>query len=361
METLVYDIYELDQFHFDMNLQKMNLESLRSMFLIASHDLRAMYIYILDIYTRLLLYKESLYDISDSVLKEILYIYAPIAAQMGLWQIKEKMEDIAFEMMYPDQYQRVQSLLYEEKELSEQFLHTFEEDIKHQLDTIGISYTVTSRTKHIYSLYKKMILKGLSIDQVYDLFAIRIITQTELDCYKVLTLLHSHFQPDVSRIKDYIAVPKSNGYRSIHTTLTIDDIHKVEVQVRTEEMDREASVGQAAHFIYSNFKKSQRMTDQQRKLHESLNNTLQDIQYGKSSHIDTVFENTIFVTLNKKKIVSVDNGMVLGDFLKKQYPYSYRKLAQPKINKKKQKDSYVLQNGDMIETRFQTGFFITVR
>lgn len=179
--------------------------------------------------------------------EETLKIYAPIAHRLGMFKIKEELEDLAFMYLYPDKYFSLKSKVEEKLKFSEERLNEYAESIKKELNKHKIKAVVEGRTKHLYSIWQKMIRKGKSLDEIYDYIALRIITEDTSSCYAALGIIHSIWSPIPGRIKDYIATPKFNGYKSLHTTIITHRGEPLEIQIRDWEMHEEAEYGLAAH------------------------------------------------------------------------------------------------------------------
>lgn len=237
-------------------------ESLRKLFVATSEDVRVMIIKLAD---RLHNIKTLNFVPEEKQLRiatETLEIYAPIAYRLGIRTISKQLEDYAFPYVYPEDYERVQELLTEQREQTDKELESFHKTLKKKLAEAGFKTARTSfRTKGIYSLYQKLERKNWDIDRVYDLSAIRVIVDSVGECYQILGVVHGTWRPIPGRVKDYIAFPKPNGYQSIHTDiLTGHGGHSVEIQIRTEAMHREAEYGIASHLAYKEAGKDSKKT-----------------------------------------------------------------------------------------------------
>ncbi len=184
--------------------------------------------------------------------EETMVVYAPIAHRLGIGQIKNRLEDLSFYYIYPNAYKEIDSYIKGHSQSLQLKLNTFIQKIKNLMILNGFKendFEIFGRVKHYYSMYQKMQRKGIGIDEILDLIAIRVLVKDDIDCYKVLGLLHIHYKPIISRFKDYVTLPKENGYSTIHTTL-FDDDGIVETQIRTYEMHKTAEFGIAAHWHY---------------------------------------------------------------------------------------------------------------
>lgn len=182
--------------------------------------------------------------------KETMEIYAPLANRLGLYSMKWELEDLSFKYLYPEEYHELVEGINKKREERLKFIEKIMADIRVQLKKQHIDAEVTGRAKHLYSIYRKMKRDNKTLDQIYDLFALRILVNSIKDCYAALGVVHEMYSPMPGRFKDYIAVPKPNMYQSIHTTLLGDKGTPFEVQIRTWDMHRVAEYGIAAHWAY---------------------------------------------------------------------------------------------------------------
>ena len=226
-------------------------ESLRKMFLSMARDLRVILIKFADRLHNLRTLDALPREKQLRIARETLEIYAPIAGLLGIWRLKWQMEDICFKHIYPEEYKKLEYKYEVEKKVERnQYIQKVKTILGQKLKEANISYEIQGRFKHLYSIYLKMQKKERKFDEIHDVFALRIIVPTISDCYKTLGLIHSLWKPDAKRFKDYIAVPKPNGYRSLHTTVFGIEGKATEFQIRTHEMDEEAHYGIAAHWYY---------------------------------------------------------------------------------------------------------------
>jgi len=226
-------------------------ESLRKLFVAVSQDLRVLIIKLADRLHNIRTLEYVPEDKRERIAMETLEIYAPIAYRLGIKKLSRALEDNAFAYVYPDEYQNIVDLLKERKDADEKQLKKFIRSLNKTLAENGMrDAKIDYRIKGLYSLYCKLKRKKTHIGKIYDIAAVRIIVPTVADCYSVLGVLHSVWRPLPGRIKDYIAFTKPNGYQSIHTTLFIGDGSIVEVQIKTEQMHREAEYGVASHILY---------------------------------------------------------------------------------------------------------------
>jgi GTP pyrophosphokinase len=185
------------------------------------------------------------------IAKETLEIYAPLAYRLGIKSLQRELEDLAFAYVYPKEFDEIKKILKKKKEEVEKHLDNFEKSLKKELAKNGVTeFKMDHRVKSMYSLYKKLEKYKWDVESIYDISALRVTVKEVSDCYRILGIVHGAWRPLPDRIKDYIASPKLNGYRSIHTTIFSGDGGIIEVQIRTEEMHKEAEYGVASHLSY---------------------------------------------------------------------------------------------------------------
>lgn len=226
--------------------------SFRKMLVTSVKDVRVLVVKLCDRLHNMLTLDALPSNKQKRISEETLVVYAPIAHRLGISTLKNELEDRSFYYIFPQEYRKIDEYFFNHKQAIQLKLNAFIQKVKKGLIQEGVpegDFQITSRIKRHYSIYLKMQRKGISIDEVLDLLAIRIITKTELDCYKILGIIHLQYKPIMSRFKDYIALPKENGYQTIHTTV-FDDSAIFEVQIRTENMHKSAEYGIAAHWKY---------------------------------------------------------------------------------------------------------------
>jgi GTP pyrophosphokinase/guanosine-3',5'-bis(diphosphate) 3'-pyrophosphohydrolase len=226
--------------------------SFRKMLIHSVEDYRVIIIKLCDRLHNLLTLDALKPNKQKRISEETLVVYAPMAHRLGMSVLKNELEDLSFQYVFPDEYKKIYEYVNSQQQAMHLQLNSFIQKIKSNLKNEGYSeddYKIYSRVKHSYSIYMKMQRKGISIDEVLDLLAIRVLAKTSVDCYKILGLIHLHFKPLISRFKDYIALPKDNGYQTIHTSV-FDGLNVYEVQIRTFDMHDTAENGVAAHWQY---------------------------------------------------------------------------------------------------------------
>ena len=232
--------------------EKESAENIRLMLLATARDVRVIIIKLADKLHNMRTLNFQKPDKVRRISEEVLDIYAPIAGRLGMFRIKSELEDLAFAHIREDQFERIQQFLVQSQGEREDYIEKLNRILVQRLAEINISARIEGRAKHIYSIYQKMIGRDKSLSQIYDLRGVRIIVPEIRDCYGVLGIVHTLWPPIQGRFKDYIAMPKSNGYQSLHTSVVGPDGKALEIQIRTEEMDELAEYGVAAHWIYKN-------------------------------------------------------------------------------------------------------------
>ena len=246
--SLVEGVTKLSMMHFDSR-EAAQAENFRKMLLSMSKDLRVIFIKLADRLHNMRTIEFLKDEKRQRIAAETRDIYAPLAHRLGMAGIKRELEDLSLKVLDPDAYQELSQRIQVRKKERETFLNGVMDGLRDALKAAGLKAEVNGRPKHFHSIYQK-IRAGKALEQVYDLFGIRIITHTRNDCYRALGVVHDQFDPVAERFKDYIATPKSNMYQSLHTTVLTIDGEMVEVQIRTWDMHRTAETGVAAHYVY---------------------------------------------------------------------------------------------------------------
>lgn len=260
------------------------------------------------------------YEKQQRIAKETLEVYAPIAHRLGIAEIKNELEDLSFYYIDNEKYHEIARLVDNKKAERDSQIAQMIEDISKLLDSQHIPFRIFGRSKHLYSIYKKMIRKNKRFDEILDLLAIRIVTKTELNCYEILGYIHATYRPIPGRLKDYIAMPKMNLYRSLHTTVVGIDGRIYEIQIRTEEMDEIAEKGVAAHWAYKEGNYDSRR--EQKEIVKELDwlNAFSDDQNENSAsdYMDTVigdvFNANVYCMTPKGRVIDLPVGSTPIDF-----------------------------------------------
>lgn len=339
-------------------VQEKQVENYRRMFLAMGKDIRVILIKLADRLhnMRTLKYVSRERQISNA--KETLDLYAPLANRLGLYSIKAELEDLGFKYLYPEEYRELAEGINKKKDERLKFIEKIMDDIRVQLKKKRIDAEVTGRAKHLYSIYRKMKRDNSTLDQIYDLFAMRIIVNSVKDCYAALGVVHEMYNPMPGRFKDYISVPKPNMYQSIHTTLLGEKGTPFEVQIRTWDMHRIAEYGIAAHWAYkeANFlgrgRKNVIVTeDKLAWLRETLEwqQEMQDPEQFLDNLKTELFEDEVYVFTPKGLIKVLPKGATPIDFAYSVHAEIGNHMTGCKINSKMMPIITPLNSGDIIE------------
>jgi GTP pyrophosphokinase len=330
-------------------------ESLRKMFLAMAEDVRVILIKFCDRLHNLRTLDAQPEEKRLRIAKETMEIYIPIADLLGIWRLKWQMEDICFKYIYPEEYKKLEYKYEVEKRTERnQYIQRIKDVLGQKLLEQGINYKIEGRFKHLYSIYKKMQTKDRKFDEIYDVFALRIIVPSVSDCYKALGIVHSIWKPKSNRFKDYIAVPKPNGYRSLHTTVFGLENKTTEFQIRTMEMQEESLYGVPAHWHYKqkNNEKEKKQPNWVReilKIQQESKNTDDFINELKIN----VFQNRIFVFSPKGDVFDLPEGSTPVDFAFLVHTEIGNKMTGSLINNKIAPLDQILKNGDLVEITIQ--------
>ena len=295
----------------------------RKIFIAMAKDVRVIIIKLVDRLhnMRTLMYQPV--EKQKKISQETLQVYAPIAHRLGLAEIKNELEDLSFMYLENEKYHEIANLLEAKKSEREAIVEQMIINIDHMLADKKIEYRIFGRSKHIYSIYHKMETKNKTFDEIYDLYAIRIITKTELNCYEILGYIHNSYKPINGRLKDYIAMPKSNMYQSLHTSVLDGNGNIFEVQIRTEEMNMIAEMGVAAHWAYKEGKYNN--ATEQKEIENKLgwyHDMISMMNESKLAHPTEfmsqikkeIFEANVYVMTPKGRIIELQNGSTPLDF-----------------------------------------------
>src|SRR3989441_9535587 len=283
--------------------------------------------------------------------RETLDIYAPLAHRLGIGQIKWELEDLAFRNLEPEAYEDVVSRIARERGERESLVNDLREVLARELEKVGIQAEITGRPKHIYSVWQKMTKENKDFSEIYDLSAIRVHVETVRDCYGVLGVVHSLWKPVPGRFKDYVAMPKSNGYQSLHTTAITSTGEPIEIQIRTQEMHRVAEFGVAAHWTYKEGGKAASF-DQKLSWLRSLLEWQTEVGDAES-FVDTVkidlFQDEVYVFTPKGDVLNLPAGSTPVDFAYRIHTEVGHRCVGAKVNGRMVPLDYELKNGEIIE------------
>jgi len=348
---LVNGVTKLGAIVFD-NKEERQAENLRKMFLAMSKDIRVLIIKLADRLHNLRTINYMNNDKIQDKCRETLEIYAPLASRLGIYAMKFELEDISFEHLYPAAFRELTSKVTAKNEERQHALDLVIEEIKESLDDLDIHYEIAGRSKHLYSIYKKMEFQHKQLDEIFDLMAVRIIVDTVKDCYSVLGIVHTMWKPIPGRFKDYIAMPKPNMYQSIHTTVIGESGRPFEIQIRTYEMHHIAEYGIAAHWKYkegvSDSQEEEVKLAWLRQTLEWQKDMYDPAEFMESLKVD-LFENQVFVFTPQGDVIELPAGSTPLDFAFKIHSDVGAKCVGAKVNGKMVPIDHKLENGNIIE------------
>ena len=330
-------------------MEEQQMENLRKMFMAMSKDIRVILIKISDRLhnTRTLQYQTPAKQISKSM--ETMEVYAPLAHRLGMQKIKWELEDTSLQYLDPEGYQEIIDYLKKNEDSANSFMNAIQSKITTRLASVGIHGSIYGRIKHTYSIYRKMRAQNKTIDELYDLYAFRVIVDNIADCYNVLGHIHDLFNPIPGRFKDYISTPKPNMYQSLHTTVIGSQGIPFEVQIRTWEMHQTAEYGVAAHWKYKQHagEGSEKEFEWVRRLLENQQDVEAD-DYIHSLKVD-MFDDEVFVFTPKGKVISLPAGSTPIDFAYAIHSGVGNSMIGAKVNNRIANIDTTLKNGDIVE------------
>lgn len=327
-------------------------ESLRKMFLAMADDIGVVLIKLADRLHNMRTLQYMPIEKQQKTAQQTLEIYAPLANRLGIWQLKTELEDLAFKYLMPHEYQTIRGQLVTRGKAVEDYVERVKEILHDALAEQGINARLTGRTKHIYSIYRKMNLKRRQLDEIYDVIGIRVIVEEKRDCYGALGVIHDMWHPIPGEFDDYVATPKESMYRSLHTAVIGPEGHALEIQIRTEEMHESAEYGVAAHWRYKEGRKSDARVEakiawlrQLMEWREEMNDAEEFVESLKSD----VFKDQIYVFTPRGDIIELPAGATPLDFAYRIHTEVGHHCVGAKINDRMIRLDHKLQNGDVVE------------
>jgi GTP pyrophosphokinase len=332
--------------------EEQQVDNLRKMFFAMAKDIRVVIIKLIDRLHNMRTLNFMPRKKQLLISKETLDVYAPLAHRLGMSKIKIELEDLALKYLDPVAYEEIRNSINQKKEEREEYIKSIMDVLRKYLAEFGIEGEVSGRAKHFYSIFRKMYTQNKTLDELYDLFAVRVIVNTVADCYAVLGLVHEHYTPVPLRFKDYIAMPKPNMYQSLHTTVIGPNGTPFEIQIRTWEMHRTAEEGIAAHWKYKEGKSGANDMDSAlswvRQLLDTQQTVMDTDDFFNTLRCD-LFSDEVFVFTPQGKVISLPAGSTVIDFAFLIHSQVGCKMSGAKVNGKIVPNSYVLQNGEIVE------------
>ena len=354
--SLVDGVTKLGQLSYSKDKIEVQAENLRKMFLAMAKDIRVILIKLADRLHNMRTMQFMRPEKQKEKSRETMDIYAPIAHRLGISKIKVELDDLSLKYLKPDVYEELEHSLNSRKEEREAFIKEIVEEVGGHIKRAGIKAEIDGRVKHLFSIYKKMVNQNKTIDQIYDLFAVRIKVDTVKDCYAALGIIHEMYKPIPGRFKDYIAMPKQNMYQSLHTTLIGPEGHPFEIQIRTFEMHRVAEYGIAAHWKYKENNNTPGLNKEEEKLSwlREILEWQRDMDDNKEflsllkTNLDLFAEQVYCFTPNGD-VKNLANGSTPIDFAYSIHSAVGNKMVGARVNGKQVPFEYKLQNGDRVE------------
>lgn len=348
---LVEGVTKLDKIKF-VSAEDEQAENLRKMFFAMAKDYRVIIIKLADRLHNMRTLDALKPEKQIKIATQSLKIYAPLAGRLGLSFVKCELEDLAMRYLYPDDYYELVEFIKTKSKERQQFIEKICDELKAKLQELGIEGEVNGRQKHLYGIYKKMLKQGKNIEQIYDISAVRVIVNEVQDCYTVLGAIHTMWMPLPGRFKDYIAMPKPNGYQSLHTTVITRFKETFEIQIRTYEMHRIAEYGIAAHWKYKEGKTGATKIDDQinwlREVMDTQRESSDSHEFLENIE-GNVFTDEVYVFTPKGKVLNLPVGSTTVDFAYAIHSAVGNKCIGAKVNGKIVPLNTVLNTGDIVE------------
>lgn len=348
---LVEGVTKLDKIKF-VSAEDEQAENLRKMFFAMAKDYRVIIIKLADRLHNMRTLDALKPEKQIKIVTQSLKIYAPLAGRLGLSFVKCELEDLAMRYLYPDDYYELVEFIKTKSKERQQFIEKIYDELKAKLQELGIEGEVNGRQKHLYGIYKKMLKQGKNIEQIYDISAVRVIVNEVQDCYTVLGAIHTMWMPLPGRFKDYIAMPKPNGYQSLHTTVITKFKETFEIQIRTYEMHRIAEYGIAAHWKYKEGKTGATKIDDQinwlREVMDTQRESSDSHEFLENIE-GNVFTDEVYVFTPKGKVLNLPVGSTTVDFAYAIHSAVGNKCIGAKVNGKIVPLNTVLNTGDIVE------------
>jgi GTP pyrophosphokinase len=352
---LVDGVTKLGQLNYSKDKLDVQAENLRKMFLAMAKDIRVILIKLADRLHNMRTLQYMRPEKQKEKARETMDIYAPIAHRLGISKIKVELDDLSLKYLQPEVYEELSKAIDSKKTEREKFIESIVKDVKRHIDDAGIKAEIDGRVKHFFSIYKKMVNQDKTLDQIYDLFAVRIKVDTVKDCYAALGVIHEMYKPIPGRFKDYIAMPKQNMYQSLHTTLIGPQGQPFEIQIRTFEMHRTSEYGIAAHWKYKEGKsgsidKEEEKLSWLRQILEWQQDMSDNREFLSLLKTDLdLFAEHVYCFTPMGDVKNLPTGSTPVDFAYSIHSAVGNKMVGARVNGRQVPFDYKLQNGDRIE------------
>ncbi|NMA82369.1 MAG: bifunctional (p)ppGpp synthetase/guanosine-3',5'-bis(diphosphate) 3'-pyrophosphohydrolase [Epulopiscium sp.] len=356
--TLLVDgVTKLGRIPYSTDKEEIQAENYRKMFLAMAKDIRVILIKLADRLHNMRTLRYMTTEKQKEIAKETLDLYAPLAHRLGISKIRVELEDLSLRYLDPDAYYDLVDKIARKRSERFEFVERIIQNVETKLKEADIHATVEGRPKHFFSIYKKMINQNKTLDQIYDLFAVRAIVDSVKDCYGVLGIIHEMYKPIPGRFKDYIAMPKSNMYQSLHTTLIGPEGEPFEIQIRTWEMHRTAEYGIAAHWKYKDSTSGSKIEENEEKKLTWLRQILEwqrdlsdNKEFMKAIKVDLdIFNDQVYAFTPRGDVINLAKGSTPIDFAYYIHSAVGNKMVGARVNGRIVTFDYVIKNGDRVE------------
>ncbi|MCR4922957.1 MAG: bifunctional (p)ppGpp synthetase/guanosine-3',5'-bis(diphosphate) 3'-pyrophosphohydrolase [Lachnospiraceae bacterium] len=354
---IVDGVTKLEKLQYNEDKLEFQADNLRKMFLAMAKDIRVIMVKLADRLHNMRTLQHMPPNKQQEIARETLDIYAPLAQRLGISKVKVELDDLSLKYLEPDVYYDLVDKIATKKSEREKYVQSIVDEVSSHLDNAGIKYSIDGRVKHFFSIYKKMLNQNKRLDEIYDLFAIRVIVDTVKDCYAVLGVIHEIYKPIPGRFKDYIAMPKANMYQSLHTTLIGKNAQPFEIQIRTYEMHRTAEYGIAAHWKYKEASNGKKVEEQEAEKLSWLRQILewqQDLSDNKE-FLNTVkndmniFSDSVYCFTPTGDVKTLPAGSNPIDFAYSVHSAVGNRMIGARVNGRLVTFDYKINNGDRIE------------
>ncbi len=354
---LVDGVTKLTQLSWSADKVEIQAENLRKMFLAMAKDIRVILIKLADRLHNMRTLQYMKPEKQKEKARETMEIYAPIADRLGISKIKIELDDLSLKYLQPEVYRDLKEKISQRRANREEFLQNIMDEVKDHMKSAGIEARVDGRVKHLFSIYKKMINQHKTLDQIYDIFAVRILVETVKDCYAALGVIHEMYKPIPGRFKDYIAMPKANMYQSLHTTLISSTGQPFEIQIRTYDMHRTAEYGIAAHWKYKEGQDGRSIAQKEEEKLSWLRQILEwqrdmsdnkEFLHSLKTDLD-IFSESVYCFTPEGDVKNLPSGSTTVDFAYSIHSAVGNKMVGARFNDNLVPIDNVIQNGDRVE------------